>query len=392
MKLAYLDCFSGISGDMLLGALVVCGAELAAIEQTVARLGIEGIEWSQERVRRGSFMATQVMIKAPVHSHHRHYHHIVEMIRKGELPSRVEQNALEIFRRLGEAEAALHGWPMEKVHFHEVGAVDSIADIVGACAALEMLSIEEIHCSALNVGSGTVECAHGTLPVPAPATAELLKGIPVYSSGIQAEMVTPTGAAIVATLARSFGPLPAMKSTAIGYGAGGRDNKQLPNVLRVTIGEPLVHGVGLERLIMLEANLDDMNPQLCGFFAERAFAAGALDVYFSAVQMKKNRPGVLLSVLCRPEQRDELMGLYFQETTTLGVRCYEVFRRALERQMEEVSTAFGAVRVKVARENGRVLNFSPEFEDCRRLAEAHAVPLRKVLQEAAFVFWNKSRS
>lgn len=390
MKLAYLDCFSGISGDMLLGALVACGVDLAAIEQSVARLGIEGIAWSQERVRRGSFMATQVTVKAPAHSHHRHYHDIVEMIRKAELPSGVEHNALEIFRRLGETEAALHGWPMEKVHFHEVGAVDSIADIVGGCAAIEMLNIGEIHCSALNVGSGTVECAHGTLPVPAPATAELLKGIPVYSSGIQAEMVTPTGAAIVVTLARGFGPLPAMKSTAIGYGAGSRDNKQLPNVLRLTIGETLDTGTGLERLVMLESNLDDMNPQVCGFFAERAFAAGALDVFFSAVQMKKNRPGVLLSVLCRPEQREQLMDLYFQETTTLGVRCYEVFRRALERQMVEVSTPFGAVRVKVARENGRVLNFSPEFEDCRRLAEEHAVPLRKVLQEATFAFWNQS--
>lgn len=392
MKLAYFDCFSGISGDMLLGALVACGVELSAIDEEVRRLGIEGIQWQQERVKRGSFMATRVIVTGPPHPHHRHYTDIVELIRKAKLSTRVQQQALDVFRRLGEAEASLHGWPLEKVHFHEVGAVDSIADIVGACAALELAGIDEIHCSALNVGGGTVKCDHGILPVPAPATAELLKGIPIYSSGIEAEMVTPTGAAIVSTLAKSFGPVPAMKSAAIGYGAGSRDNPQLPNLLRVTIGEALESGPGLERLVMLDANLDDMNPQLCGYFAERAFAAGALDVFFAAVQMKKNRPGVLLSVLCRPDDRDKLMDLYFEETTTLGVRSYEVLRRALEREFVAVSTPFGEVRMKVSRHNGRVLNFSPEFEDCRRLAEENAVPLRRVLQEATFAFWSKSRS
>jgi pyridinium-3,5-bisthiocarboxylic acid mononucleotide nickel chelatase len=392
MKLAYLDCFSGISGDMLLGALLDCGLKIEAIEAEVARLGLVGLGFQQERVKRGSLMALRVIVTAPAEQPHRHYREIVEMIRAAGLSSRVESQAIEIFRRLGEAEAALHGWPLENIHFHEVGAADSIADIVGSCAALELLSIDEVHCSSLNLGSGMVKCAHGTLPVPAPATAQLLKDIPVYSSGIEAEMVTPTGAAIVSALAKSFGPLPAMKVSGIGYGAGTRDNAELPNVLRVTIGEGLEAGTGLERLWMIEANLDDMNPQLCGFFAERAFAGGALDVFFAAVQMKKNRPGVLLSVLCRPEERDQLMELFFQETPTLGVRTYEVYRKALERELVPVATPFGEVRIKVSRRNGRVLNFSPEFEDCRRLAEERSVPLRQVLQEATFAFWSKPRS
>jgi len=392
VKLAYFDCFSGISGDMLLGAFVACGVELAALEKEVGRLGLEGVRWQQERVKRGSFMATRVIITAPPSPHHRHYADIVDMIRQAKLSARVEHQSLEVFRRLGETEAALHGWPMEKVHFHEVGAVDSIADIVGTCSALEMLGVDEIHCSPLNVGSGTVVCEHGTLPVPAPATAELLKGIPIYSNGVETELTTPTGAAVVSALVKSFGPLPSMKSSAIGYGAGSRDHPRLPNVLRVTIGEALETGDGLERLIMLEANLDDMNPQLFGFFAERAFAAGALDVFFTGVQMKKNRPGVLLSVLCQPGRRDDLMALFFQETTTLGVRAYEVLRRSLERELVPVATPFGEVRIKVSRQNGCILNFSPEFEDCRRLAESNGVPLRRVLQEATFAFWSKSKS
>ncbi len=389
MKLAYLNCFSGVSGDMLLGAWVACGLELSAVEAEVRRLALDGIRWEREQVKRGTIMATRVIITGPMSPSHRRYLEIVELIRAARLSTRVEQQALAIFRRLGEVEAFLHGCPLEQVHFHEVGAVDSIADIVGNCAAMELLGIEEVHSSPLNLGSGTVECDHGVLPVPAPATAELLKGIPVYSSGIEAELVTPTGAAIVSTLATSFGPLPAMKIGAVGYGAGRGDHPGLPNVLRVMIGEALAAESGLEPLLMLEANVDDMNPQICGFFAERAFATGALDVFFAPVQMKKNRPGLLLSVLCRPEQRETLMDLFFQETTTLGVRSYEVFRRALDREFVPVSTPYGEVRIKVSRRNGRVLNFSPEFEDCRRLAAENTVPLRQILQEATFAFWNR---
>ena len=377
---------------MILGALLDSGLELAALEAEIKRLALAGLELRQERVRRGQFIGTRAIVVAPENPPHRHYHDIVELILKARFAARIEEHALAIFQRLGEVEAALHGWPLEKVHFHEVGAADSIADIVGSAAGLELLGIDEVQCSALNVGSGTVETEHGTLPVPAPATAALLRGAPVYSSGIAAELVTPTGAAIVATLAKRFGAMPAMKITGSGYGAGSRDNRELPNLLRVTIGESAVSGCGVEPLAMLEANLDDMNPQLCGHFAERAFAAGALDVFFAAVQMKKNRPGVLISVLCRPEDREKLMNLYFEETTTLGVRSYEVMRRALEREIVPVSTPYGEVRVKIARQDGRVVNFSPEYEDCKRLAEQKGVPLRTVIGEATFAFRSRPSS
>jgi len=386
MKLAYLDCYSGISGDMLLGGLIACGADPAAIEGPLQALGLGDLRLRQEQVRRGSLMGTQVKFEAPPQKGHRHYTAIAKMLQQAPLSPRVRDQALAVFRRLGEVEAALHGCSLEHVHFHEVGAVDSIADIVGNCLALELLGIDEIHCSPLNLGSGTVQCDHGVLPVPAPATVALLKGLPVYSSGVRTELVTPTGAALVSTLARNFGPLPEMHIVAAGYGAGARDLAEMPNLLRVIIGEREQTSQGLERLLLLEANLDDMNPQLCGYFSERAFAAGALDVFFAPVQMKKNRPGLLLSVLCRPEQRETMMNLFFQETTTLGVRYSEVLRRALAREWVEVATRYGPVRVKVARENGHLLNFSPEFEDARRVALENNVPLKDVLAETALEF------
>lgn len=390
MRIAYLDCFSGVSGDMLLGAFVGCGLELSQVEQEVRKLDLGDIRWRQEQVKRGMLMGTRILIEAPPEQPSRKYRDIVERIEAAPLSQQVQRQALTIFRRLGEVEAALHGWTLDQVHFHEVGAVDSIADIVGSCAAIELLKIERLICSPLNLGGGTVKCDHGTLPVPAPAALELLKGIPVYSSGVAAELVTPTGAAVVSSLVASFGPFPAMTVEHVGYGAGSRNLEGTPNVLRIAIGEATSVETGEEKLFMLEANLDDMNPQIFNFFTERALAAGALDVFFTPVQMKKNRPGVLLSVLCRPAQREKLMEMYFQETTTIGVRGYEVFRRALERESVSVQTSYGEVRIKVARQNGQVLHFSPEFEDCRRLAEENAVPLKKVLEEATFTFWRES--
>jgi hypothetical protein len=395
MRLAYLDCFSGVSGDMFLGALVANGVELAALEAQVRQLGLD-VRLRGERVKRGAMMAERVIVEAPPRHHHRGYTDIVALIETSPLPARVKQRAQAVFERLGRAEATIHGCPLERVHFHEVGAIDSIADIVGACAGIELLGIADLRCSPLNLGGGTVETEHGVLPVPAPATTELLKGMPAYSSGIQAELVTPTGAALVAVLASGFGPLPPMKIDSVGYGAGSRDLGPFPNVLRLLVGEEQVRAAtaseqpsadGLEPLVIVEANLDDMNPQIGGFFSERAFAAGALDVYFAAVQMKKNRSGILLSVLCRPEQRDAMMDLFFAETTTLGVRCYEVLRRSLEREWVPVETPYGKVRMKVSRSNGRIVNFSPEYEDCRRIAAASDVPLKTILQEAAFAFW-----
>ena len=392
MKIAYLDCFSGVSGDMLLGAFVACGLEVSRLEQEIRKLDLGDIRLRQEQAKRGALMGTRILINAPPQQPSRKYRDIVERIQAAPLAPRVQQQALTIFRRLGEVEAALHGWTLDQVHFHEVGAVDSIADIVGSCAAVELLGIEQLHCSPLNLGSGTVKCQHGLLPVPAPAALELLKGIPAYSSGVASELVTPTGAAVVASLAASFGPFPAMRVENVGYGAGSRDLRGTPNVLRLTIGEAAPAEAGQEQLFMLEANLDDMNPQVFNFFAERALAAGALDVFFTPVQMKKNRPGVLLSVLCSPAQREKLMEMFFQETTTLGVRGYEVFRRALERESVPVQTPYGEVRVKVARRNGQVLHFSPEFEDCRRLATENEIPLKKVLQEATIAFGKERES
>ncbi|MBI4442376.1 MAG: nickel pincer cofactor biosynthesis protein LarC [Acidobacteria bacterium] len=389
MRIAYLDCFSGVSGDMLLGAFVACGLPLSALQEGIPALGLD---WRQEQVRRKSLVATQIRIEAPATASPRAYRDIIALLHGAALPEQVRRQSLAVFSRLAAAEAALHGCAPEQVRFHELGACDTIADIVGCCIALQRLGIEELHCSALNLGSGTVQTEHGLLPVPAPATAELLKGVPLYSSGIPHELVTPTGAALVATLAKSFGPIPPLKIEAVGYGAGSNDLPTIPNVLRVILGETTGAESSLERLVMLEANVDDMNPQLCGFFAERAFSLGALDVFFSHVQMKKNRPGVLLSVLCRPEQRDTVTELFFQETTTLGVRGHEVFRRALEREWMPVATPYGEVRVKVSRQDGHIQNFSPEFEDCRRLAAASDVPLKKILQEAAFAFWRKHLS
>ena len=430
MKLAYLDCYSGVSGDMLLGALIACGADPGRIEADIHSLGLAELRLTIETVKRGALVGTRAVFEAPPQKAHRHFTHIAAMIEKAPLSARVKEQATAIFRRLGEVEAAIHGTTLEKVHFHEVGALDSIADIVGNCSALEQLGIDELHCSALNVGGGTIECDHGTLPVPAPATVELLKGLPIYSSGVQAELVTPTGAAIVATLGRGFGPLPAMKVIAVGYGAGMRDLREQPNMVRVTLGEAIsgeaiggeaiggeaigdetIRGAtiggasasgllsqrlfqhlfqpgsdSLERLLLIEANLDDMNPQLFDYVAERAFAAGALDVYFTAVQMKKNRPGVLLSVLCRPEQVGAITTLIFLETTTLGVRSSEVLRRALEREMMEVATRYGPIPIKVARLNGKVVNFAPEFDDCRRISAERGVALQSVMLEASAAF------
>ena len=403
MNLAYLDCFSGVSGDMFLGALVANGLDAAVLEAEVRKLGID-VRLRHERVQRGMLMAEQIVVEAPPQHHHRHYTDIVAKIEAAPLSPRTKQRAQAVFERLGRAEAKIHGVPLERVHFHEVGALDSIADIVGACAGIELLGIEELRSSPLNVGGGMVRCDHGVLPVPAPATAELLQGIPVYSSGIQAELVTPTGAALVSALASGFGPLPPMTIASSGYGAGSNDLGEFPNVLRLFIGTPQIPAAPapsavegtvserstqepLEPILMVEANLDDMNPQIGAFFAERAFAAGALDVFFAPVQMKKNRPGVLLSVLCRAELRDAVMDLFFEETTTLGVRCHEVLRRSLAREFVAVQTSYGEVRIKVSRSNGRIVNFSPEYEDCRRLAAAAAVPLKTVLQEATFAFW-----
>lgn len=395
MKLSYFDCFSGISGDMTLGALVDAGCPVELLRAELSGLQVPEWELTAEKVWKNGMAATYVRVKTEDTSKHRSLSAILEILEKSQLAADVRERASGIFQKLGEAEARVHDVPVEKIHFHEVGAVDAIVDIVGACVGFHALGIEKFACSALNVGGGTAKMAHGVLPVPAPATARLLQGKPTYSNGVQKELVTPTGAAIVATLCEVFGPQPGMTVSAIGYGAGTADLEGQPNVLRIMIGEAVGAKKGEEKgaqaglpvlldeeIAVIEANLDDMNPQIYGYFLEKALTAGALDVYTTPVQMKKNRPGTLLTVLCRPEDRDLLMSLIFAETTTFGARTYSAQRRVLPREWVNVATSLGEVRVKVSRVNGHIRHATPEYEDCRKLAEEKNVPLQRVISEA----------
>jgi uncharacterized protein (TIGR00299 family) protein len=384
MKAAYFDCFSGISGDMTLGALVDAGCPLEHLREDLKGLKVPGWEICAEKVWKNGMAATHVSVRTKDPQTHRSLNTILDIIEKSELRGDVRERASSIFRRLGEAEAAVHDVPIEKVHFHEVGAVDAIVDIVGACIGFSVLGIEEFQCSPLNVGGGSAKMAHGMLPVPAPATARLLLGKPTYSNGMQKELVTPTGAAIVVTLCQSFGPQPPLRVQSIGYGAGATDLEGQPNVLRIMVGESLRHLETEfdEEIRVIEANLDDLNPQVYGYFAEKALAAGALDVFTTPVQMKKGRPGTLLTLLCKLEDARKLTDLVFAETTTFGLRSYTAERRILPREWQSVQTRFGEVRMKIARVNDKVLQVSPEYEDCRKLAEEKKVALREVMEEA----------
>jgi hypothetical protein len=421
MRIAYLDCFSGISGDMFLGALVDAGVSPKLLEDTVAALDA-GARLEISRVVRGGIAAT----KADVYCHgekdlprevfweqqgdsHGHHHHeetvwgrasappgtgqspvptrslteVREIIAKAAISDTAKATAIRVFGALGAAEADIHNTSVENVHFHEVGAVDAIVDIVCAAVGAETLGVGEWVCSPLNVGGGTVKCAHGALPVPAPATLKMLAGAPVYSSGPQVELVTPTGAAIVKTLAARFASFPAMKVEKSGYGAGSREFPDHPNVLRLTIGEAAGAATTLaDRITVLEANLDDLSPQVLAYAMERLLSDGALDVFSAPVQMKKNRPGALLTVLSKPEDADRMAKLIFAETTTLGIRRREEQRHVLARRWESVLTNWGPVRIKIASMNGTISNYAPEYEDCRALAEAHHVPLKNVIEDA----------
>ena len=427
MRIAYLDCFSGISGDMFLGALVDAGVSSKLFEDTVAALDI-GARVEISRVQRGGASATKVDVysngekdlpreafwkqqehdhahehahdSSHAHSHeHKHNHEqarglneIRQIIEKAAIHSNAKATAIRIFEALGQAEAEIHNMPIEQVHFHEVGAGDAMVDIVCAAVGADSLAAEEWVCSPLNVGGGTVKCAHGTLPAPAPATLKLLQDAPVYSSGPQVELVTPTGAAIVKTLSSRFASFPAMKVERAGYGAGTRDFPEHPNLLRLTIGDALPAdatkspsaspSVSNERITVLEANLDDLSPQVLAYAMERLLAEGALDVFSVSVQMKKSRPGALLTVLAKMEDANRLTKLIFAETTTLGVRRRDEQRQTLSRRWETVDTTWGPVRIKIASMNGSISNYAPEYEDCRALAEAHHVPLKQVMEEA----------
>jgi uncharacterized protein (TIGR00299 family) protein len=391
-RTAYFDCFSGISGDMVLGALVDAGADLGAIEAELRRLGLDGWSISAEKVKRGAISATHVTVETSEGHHHRGLSIILGRIEKAQLAPRAAERATRIFTRLAEAEAKVHAMPVEKVHFHEVGAVDSIIDIVGACVGFELLGLDDFVCSAMDVGGGTVMTAHGLLPVPAPATTELLAGVPVHTSGVLKELVTPTGAAVATTLASAYGQVPTMTMKAVGYGAGTADLKEKANILRILIGER--DGVALGDssagwdlpVSVIEANVDDMNPQVYGYFAEKALAAGALDVWSTSALMKKSRPGIVITILCEPSNTQRMMDLLFRETTTIGVRTHEAQRKILDREFVRVKTEWGDVRIKVSRLAGAIVNAAPEFEDCKKIAESNGVPLKSIIAAASFEF------
>jgi uncharacterized protein (TIGR00299 family) protein len=383
--IAFFDCFSGISGNMALGALLDCGIPADAFRAELDKLGMRGyrveIREAQKTGLRGLFVDVRVEKTQP----RRHLKDIEEIIGSSPLPERVRERALTVFRKLAQAEARAHGEPVEEIHFHEIGAVDSIVDVAGTAVCLELLGVEKVYSSAVHIGAGSVQTAHGLLPVPAPATVELLRGIPVYGRDVEAELVTPTGAALLASLVAGYGDAPPMRIDRVGYGAGSRD---LPwaNLLRVTVGETAAPAPALaergERVLMVEANIDDMNPQFYEHVLERLFDAGALDAYLTPIQMKRNRPATMLGLMVDEQKLDAMLGILFSETTTIGVRMHPVERRKLEREERAVETAFGPVQVKIAMLAGRVMNVAPEYRDCLRIAKEKSVPLKEVYQAA----------
>lgn len=391
---------------MTIGAFIDLGVDFHDLDTELRKLGLLGYELHQSKVLRSGIAATKFDVittltsegahqhthpKKHTHTQEEHSHRslteIVGLIERSSLARKAKDLARKIFERLGAAEAKVHNILVERVHFHEVGAVDSIVDIVGSAICLDWLNFDKIVCSPINVGAGFVNCAHGKLPVPGPATAELLKSIPIFSAGPEVELTTPTGAAIVSSVASEFRRLEHFQSNAIGYGAGFHEFNDFPNALRLFVGEEFsgesaFTSSGNETVSIIEANIDDMNPQIYGYFLEKALAAGALDAFVTPVQMKKSRPGQWLTVICRPEKVDALTQLVFSETTTIGLRIHEAKRRVLERSSDSIDTAFGTVRIKISRLNGNVLTISPEYDDCQRLAQEKAVPLKDVLAEA----------
>jgi uncharacterized protein (TIGR00299 family) protein len=387
----YFDCFSGASGDMILGALLDLGLPLQGVRDALGSLAIEYGDVTSERVTRAGVSATKFRLieratGASAGGSHEHHHlkHIIAAIQRSSLSPAAQDRAIHLFERLAEAEAAIHGTPIERVHLHEVGALDSIIDIVGAVYGFEWFGISDIVASPLNVGGGTVTCAHGVFPVPAPATVRLLAGAPVYGTGTM-EMVTPTGALLITGYAREFGPLPAMRIDQVGYGAGDRDPTGTPNVLRVMHGERVEKAIE-QSVVQIECEIDDMNPQLFGPLMDRLAEAGALDVFYAAVQMKKNRPGTLVTVIVPPDKRDAITAVLFTHTTTIGVRYQEMRRDTLDRRVVAVETPVGPLRIKVAGRDGRVLNAAPEFDDCARVAAERGMPIKEV-QAIAMRAW-----
>lgn len=410
MKIAYLDCFAGISGDMFLGALLDAGLDRDHLEKELEKLKIHGYTFHIHKKEKMGIAATKfdVILEGAHHHHgvpshhkgeHRGGHHlhrglkeIKAIISDSDLSEEVRDLAIGIFTRLGEAEAKVHGVPVETIHFHEVGAVDAIVDIVGAAIGVKALGVEKFYASKVPKGGGMVKMAHGSFPVPAPATLELLRGVPLYDNGIEKELVTPTGAAILTTLCADFGKMPEISVERVAHGAGGWD-LEIPNVLRMVVGEsPLssfVKREGEEEILVLETNIDDMNPQIFGYVLEKVYEAGALEAHISPVHMKKNRPAHLFTVLCRPDRLDPLMDLIFRETSTLGIRHYPAQRRALGREFRQIETSLGKVKIKIAKIGDEVINLHPEYDSCLQIAKEKGVPLKEVLRVATEEGWKR---
>jgi hypothetical protein len=378
MKIAYLDCFSGISGDMLLGALLDAGLDFEALRKALGTLPLDGYSLEMKREERGRLFGTLFLVKVEKERQkHRGLKDIAKIIRAGGLSQEVQNRSIQIFESIAQEEGKIHNCPPDEVHFHEVGAVDSIMDIVGSVFGIEYLGIASISASSLPLGSGFVETRHGRIPVPAPATVALLKGIPVYDSALEHELVTPTGAALVKGLASSFGSMPSMSIDRVGYGVGSRTLPDRPNLLRIIIGRDQTERQ-VETVVTLEANLDDTNPEWLGFLMGRLFEAGALDVAFCPIQMKKNRPGILVQVMGKPEQKDTLMDILFMESTTLGIRFHFSQRKVLPRSEVEVDSPWGKMSVKEVQRPDGTSYFLPEYEVCRKIAEQRKIPIRQV--------------
>jgi uncharacterized protein (TIGR00299 family) protein len=381
LKIAYFDCFSGVSGDMILGALVDAGLEVSELEAELSQLPVRGFRLQAEKTTRCGIRGTKLSVITEEHRTERHLPDINEIIDRSALSDDIKDSSRKIFAELAGVEAAIHQKSVDEVHFHEISGLDSIVDVVGSLLGLRKLGLGAVYASRIHVGTGFVECRHGTLPVPAPATLELLKGVPVYSKGIESELATPTGVAILKCVAKGFGPMPEMTVDRIGYGAGSRE-LEIPNLLRICIGEACQDRYAGDEVLLLETNIDDMNPEFFGHVSERLLTQGALDVFMTPIYMKKNRPATLLSVLTAKEKLDGVLSTVFSETTTLGVRIHSVDRRVLARETISVKTTFGDVRVKVGRIGGEVKTMAPEYEDCREIAARQGVPLKDVYEAA----------
>ncbi len=394
MKTLYFDCFAGASGNMILGALIALGVDENKLIEQIKLLDAADFEIEFKTVDKSGIAAVHADVKVPHEHAHRHLSTIEKIINDSRLSDKIKRRSIEIFTRLAEAEAKVHGISIEKVHFHEVGAMDAIIDVVGACVGFEILGVEKFVCSRIHVGSGFAKMAHGTFPIPPPAVAELLKDIPIYSTEIEGELITPTGAAIISTVCNSYGPIPEMRTEQIAYGAGTREYQDFPNVLRLMIGEVQsskfkVQGslqtdnqqLITDNLLLIETNIDDLSPEILGLVLEKAFEIGALDCWFTAIQMKKNRPATKLSILCKSDEKEKFLELIFKETTTLGVRVSFVERNCLPREIVRVETKFGAIDVKVAKSGEKIMNAKPEFEQVKEIANKAGVSVRRIVEE-----------